>query len=101
MARGIVLEFENPALVVDDEDEATLAAIDEGIRDAKDWPNCSYGEDSQASSQADYRILFAQEALSDLAEIIGHIASVPRNYSTFGVAHGSRRDSKIAIAQPG
>ena len=27
-------EFENPAPVLDDEDEETLAAIDEGIRDA-------------------------------------------------------------------
>jgi len=28
-------EFEKPAPLDDDEDEATLAAIDEGIRDAK------------------------------------------------------------------
>jgi predicted transcriptional regulator len=28
-------DLEKPAPVVDDEDEATLAAIDEGIRDAK------------------------------------------------------------------
>ena len=28
-------EFEKPATVIDEEDEATLAAIDEGIRDAK------------------------------------------------------------------
>ena len=35
MARAKEFEFEKPAPVIDDEDEATLAAIDDGIRDAK------------------------------------------------------------------
>jgi predicted transcriptional regulator len=35
MAKTKGFDFEKPAPVVDDEDEATLAAIDEGIRDAK------------------------------------------------------------------
>jgi predicted transcriptional regulator len=35
MAKAKGFDFEKPAPVVDDEDEATLAAIDEGIRDAK------------------------------------------------------------------
>lgn len=35
MAKPKDFEFEKPAPIVDDEDEQTLAAIDEGIRDAK------------------------------------------------------------------
>jgi predicted transcriptional regulator len=35
MSKAKEFEFEKPVPVVDDEDEATLAAIDEGIRDAK------------------------------------------------------------------
>jgi len=35
MSKAKEFEFEKPAPVIDDEDEATLAAIDEGIRDAK------------------------------------------------------------------
>ncbi|GAC1628751.1 MAG: hypothetical protein NVS9B13_26550 [Candidatus Acidiferrum sp.] len=35
MPKAKEFEFEKPAPVIDDEDEATLAAIDEGIRDAK------------------------------------------------------------------
>jgi len=35
MAKTKKLEPENPASVTDEEDEETLAAIDEGIRDAK------------------------------------------------------------------
>jgi predicted transcriptional regulator len=35
MAKAKEYELEKQARVVDDEDEATLAAIDEGIRDAK------------------------------------------------------------------
>ena len=35
MPKAKEFDFEKPVPVVDDEDEATLAAIDEGIRDAK------------------------------------------------------------------
>jgi predicted transcriptional regulator len=35
MAKAKESEFEKPALKVDDENPETLAAIDEGIRDAK------------------------------------------------------------------
>jgi predicted transcriptional regulator len=35
MAKAKEFELEKHAPVVDDEDQATLAAIDEGIRDAK------------------------------------------------------------------
>ena len=35
MAKAKAFDFEKPAPAIDDEDEATLAAIDEGIRDAK------------------------------------------------------------------
>jgi predicted transcriptional regulator len=35
MAKTKEFEFENPPTVIDDEDEETLAAIDEGLRDAK------------------------------------------------------------------
>jgi predicted transcriptional regulator len=35
MAKSKKFDLENPAPVVDDEDEETLAAIDEGIRDAE------------------------------------------------------------------
>jgi predicted transcriptional regulator len=35
MSKPKEFEFEKPATVIEDEDEATLAAIDEGIRDAK------------------------------------------------------------------
>ena len=35
MGKSKEFELKKPAPVIDDEDEATLAAIDEGIRDAK------------------------------------------------------------------
>lgn len=35
MAKTKESDFEKPAPVLDEEDEATLAAIDEGLRDAK------------------------------------------------------------------
>jgi len=35
MAKSKKVEVENPAPVIEEEDEETLAAIDEGIRDAK------------------------------------------------------------------
>ncbi len=35
MAKAKEFEFEKPAPVIEQEDETTLAAIDEGIRDAK------------------------------------------------------------------
>jgi predicted transcriptional regulator len=35
MAKAKEIELEKQARVVDDEDQATLAAIDEGIRDSK------------------------------------------------------------------
>jgi predicted transcriptional regulator len=35
MAKAKEFDFEEAAPVIDDEDEATLAAIDDGIRDAK------------------------------------------------------------------
>ena len=35
MAKAKKIEFENPAPVLEDEDEKTLAAIDEGVRDAE------------------------------------------------------------------
>jgi predicted transcriptional regulator len=35
MAKAKEFDFEKPAPVIDDEDEETLAAVDEGIRDAK------------------------------------------------------------------
>jgi predicted transcriptional regulator len=35
MAKAHKFDLENPAPIVDDEDEETLAAIDEGIRDAE------------------------------------------------------------------
>jgi predicted transcriptional regulator len=35
MAKAEESDFEKPAPVIEEEDEATLAAIDEGIRDAK------------------------------------------------------------------
>ena len=35
MAKAKKLHFEDPAPIIDEEDEETLAAIDEGIQDAK------------------------------------------------------------------
>lgn len=35
MAKAKESDFEKPAPVIEEEDEATLAAIDEGIRDAR------------------------------------------------------------------
>jgi predicted transcriptional regulator len=35
MAKAKEFEFEKPVPIIDDEDEETLAAIDEGLRDAK------------------------------------------------------------------
>jgi predicted transcriptional regulator len=35
MGKAKEFDLEKPAPVIDDEDEATLAAIDEGLRDAK------------------------------------------------------------------
>jgi len=64
--------LEKPAAAVDDEDEATPTAIDEGIRDA--GPNRANGQSSQIPVSVDYQLLFTQRALKDLAEIIGNIA---------------------------
>jgi predicted transcriptional regulator len=35
MAEARAIDFDNPASIFDDEDEETLSAIDEGIRDAE------------------------------------------------------------------
>lgn len=59
--------------VLDEEDEETLAAIDEGIRDTKASrtipPRRPLGV-----VQVDYRLPNTKRALNDLAGIIGHIA---------------------------
>ena len=44
MAKAKESDFEKPAPVTDDEDEATLAAIDEGIRDAKAGRSVELGQ---------------------------------------------------------
>jgi len=44
MAKAKEFEFEKPVRAVDDEDEETLAAIDEGIRDAKAGRSVSLAE---------------------------------------------------------
>ena len=44
MAKAKEFEFEKPVPAVDDEDEQTLAAIDEGIRDARAGRTVSYEE---------------------------------------------------------
>ena len=44
MAKAKEFEFEKPVRAVDDEDEETLAAIDEGILDAKAGRSVSLAE---------------------------------------------------------
>jgi len=44
MAKAKDFEFEEHVPIGDDEDEATLAAIDEGIRDSKDGRTVSIAE---------------------------------------------------------
>jgi predicted transcriptional regulator len=44
MTKSKKFDFENPAPVVDDEDDETLAAIDEGMRDAEAGRTVPAGE---------------------------------------------------------
>jgi hypothetical protein len=46
----------NPALILDEEDEETLAAIDEGIRDADDGRTVP-GHVGQADAPVDYHLV--------------------------------------------
>jgi|ERR1035438_8338007 plasmid stabilization system protein ParE len=73
MAKMKKFDLESPAPVVDDEDEETLAAIDQGLRDA---------EAGRTVPAEEVRRLLpkwttdssTQKALDDLAEIVGYIA---------------------------
>ena len=68
-------DFEKPLPAVDDEDDATLAAIDEGIRDAKAGRTVPAEKVRRLLRQWITASLFTQRALSDFAEIVGHIAA--------------------------
>ena len=57
----------------DEEDEATLAAIDEGHPRCPGGPRIFPRRNPEIPKQVDYRLLYTQRALSDLAEIIVYI----------------------------
>ena len=69
------LDFDDPAAIPDNDDEETLAAIDEGIRDGGAGRTVSIEEVRRLLPPVDYRLLFRQRALTDLAEIIDYVAS--------------------------
>lgn len=73
MAKAKKFELESPAPILDEEDEETLAAIDEAFGTRK-LAEPSRRRSPQAVAQVDYRLLYTQRALNDLTEIIGHIA---------------------------
>jgi hypothetical protein len=68
------IDFDVPAPIGEEEDEETLADIDEGIRDAEAGRTVPMEEVRKHLAQVDYRLLFTQRALNDLSEIVGHIA---------------------------
>ena len=73
MPKGKEFDLDSPTPVIGDEDEKTLAAIDVGIRDAEAGRTIPIKKSPPGFAQGDYRILFTQRALNDLAEIIGRI----------------------------
>jgi hypothetical protein len=69
MAKVKKFELESPAPIPDEEDEETLAAIDEGIRDAKSGQP---SRPKKSASGCPSRLPPPQHAKgADLAEIIG------------------------------
>ena len=56
------LDLDDPAPILDDADEETLAAIDEGIHDAEAGPHRTRRGSSQTLATVDYyRLLFTVE----------------------------------------
>ena len=81
------MDFDDPGPILDDEDEETLAAIDEGIRDAEAGAYRPHRRRLQTTSPAGYRLFFTERALNDLAEIAGYIADDDDEAATrFGTA---------------
>lgn len=56
---------EKPAPIHDEEDEATLAAVDEGLRDAKSGRKHSRRTNSRAPAQVDFHLVFTQRSAID------------------------------------
>jgi hypothetical protein len=75
MAKGHKSNLETPAPILDEEDDETLAAIDEGIRDRRRRTSLAYGKSPGAFTHGDYRLLYTQTALKGLAGIVGHVGS--------------------------
>ena len=48
--------------------QSTRACVRQG------WSYRKHGKSAETSAKVDYRLLFTQRALDDLAEFIGHIA---------------------------
>ena len=66
MAEAKKLYLEDPAPILDEEDEETLAAIDEGVRDADEGRTVPIAEVRKQFARVDYRFVFTKRALSDL-----------------------------------
>ncbi len=65
MAEARRIDFGDPASILDEEDEETLAAIDEGIRDAEASRTVPTGRSPKALAYVDYRLFFAERSLND------------------------------------
>jgi len=74
MAKAKEFDLDRPAPAIEDEDEKTLAAIDEGIRDAKAGQTIPIEKVRKRLHTWITASSFTQRALRDLAEIVGHIA---------------------------
>jgi len=56
MAKAKKFELESPAPILDEEDEETLAAIDQGHPGRESWSNGPSRGSPQAVAQVDYRL---------------------------------------------
>jgi len=74
MAKAKKFELESPTPLIDEE---ALAAIDVGIRDAKDGRTVPSRRSSHAVAQLDYRLFYTQRALNDLAYAVTQLLSQP------------------------
>jgi hypothetical protein len=74
MGKAKEFDLEKPALVIDGGEGRLVFIINEGIRDAKAGRIVPMERVRKLLPQWIYRLLFTQRALTDFAEIIGHIA---------------------------
>ncbi len=76
MAKPKKFDLENPAPVADDEDEGTLAAIDEGIRDAEAGRTVPAEEVRRPELHA-YQDALVREGLEEMrrGRVVSHVGS--------------------------